>query len=47
MQSPLDPNVLRARYKTELRPNLGNPNRDDLTLKLWLEAFFPDEVSRE
>jgi hypothetical protein len=43
---PLDPNVLRTRYETELRPNLGNPNRDDLTLKLWLEAFFPDEASR-
>jgi hypothetical protein len=23
---PLDPNVVRARYETELRPNLGNPN---------------------
>ena len=42
---PLDPSVLRARYEKELRPNLGNPNRDDLTLKLWLEAFFPDQAS--
>lgn len=41
---PLDPNVLRERYDSELRPNLGNPDREDLTLKLWLEAFFTDEA---
>ena len=37
---PLDPNILRERYEKELRPYLGNPDREDLTLKLWLEAFF-------
>ena len=41
---PLDPKVLRERYENELRPNLGNPHREDLTLKLWLEAFFTDEA---
>ncbi len=42
---PLDPTVLRERHETELRPYLGNPNREDLTLKLWLEAYFPGQLS--
>ncbi len=33
--------VLRQRYEKELRPNLANEARHDLTLKLWLEACFP------
>ena len=37
---PLDPAILRQRYETEMRPNLANIDREDLTLKLWLEAFF-------
>jgi len=36
---PLDLDVLRKRYETELRPYLGNPKREDLTLKLWIEAI--------
>ena len=36
----LDPEVLRERYRHELRPNLANERRHDLTLKLWLEACF-------
>jgi Nucleotidyltransferase of unknown function (DUF6036) len=36
----LDPEVLRQRYRHELRPNLANERRHDLTLKLWLEACF-------
>ena len=36
----LDPAVLTERYKTELRPNLANEKRHDLTLKLWLETCF-------
>jgi len=35
----LDSTVLEKRYQNELRPNLGNPTREDLTLKLWLEMF--------
>lgn len=31
--------VLQHRYEQELRPNLGNPEREDLTLKLWIEAI--------
>lgn len=36
---PLDLGILQERYQTELRPDLGNPAREDLTLKLWLEAI--------
>jgi len=35
----LDPKTLAKRYQQELRPNLSNPAREDLTLKLWLEMF--------
>lgn len=31
--------VLTERYQTELRVNLGRPDREDLTLKLWIEIF--------
>jgi hypothetical protein len=37
---PLVPAILRQRYEKEMRPNLANADREDLTLKLWLEAFF-------
>ena len=36
----LDEKVLRERYEKELRPNLANEARHDLTLKLWMEACF-------
>ncbi len=36
---PLNLNVLQERYRQELRPDLGNPEREDLTLKLWIEAI--------
>ena len=36
---PFDPALLRERYEQELRPYLGNPEREDLTLRLWLEAI--------
>ena len=36
---PLDLEVLRDRYQKELRWQLGNPEREDLTLRLWIEAF--------
>ena len=36
---PLDLGTLQERYQTELRPDLGNPTREDLTLKLWIEAI--------
>lgn len=36
----LDETVLKQRYEKELRPNLANERRHDLTLKLWLDACF-------
>ena len=39
----LDPEVLRSRYRNELRPTLGRPDREDLTLQLWVEMI--DEIS--
>lgn len=36
---PLDLQSLRKRYETELRWQLARPEREDLTLKLWIEAI--------
>lgn len=36
---PLDLEVLKGRYQKELRWQLGNPEREDLTLRLWIEAI--------
>ena len=35
---PLDPEVLKDRYQKELRWRLGNPEREDLTLQLWIDC---------
>jgi hypothetical protein len=35
----LDEKTLEERYRKELRPNLGLPKREDVTLKLWIEMF--------
>ena len=35
----LDVDVLRARYQQELRWQLGDPQRGDLTLDLWIEMI--------
>ncbi len=31
----LDVSILKSRYERELRPRLGRPDREDLTLSLW------------
>ena len=36
---PLDLEVLRQHYQKALRWQLGNPEREDLTLRLWIEAI--------
>jgi len=36
---PFDLRVLKDRYFKELRPFLGIPEREDLTLKLWVEMI--------
>jgi hypothetical protein len=43
---PLDLEVLTKRYQKELRWQLGNPEREDLTLKLWIEAIEEEEKRR-
>jgi hypothetical protein len=36
--------ILKERYYSELRPNLlAHEGRHDLTLQLWLEAYWPEE----
>jgi len=38
---PLDPRILRARYRAELRPIIiGDSERHDRTLEMWIEAYF-------
>jgi hypothetical protein len=38
----LKPAILRERYYNELRPYLlAHQSRHDLTLQLWLEAYWP------
>lgn len=38
---PLDPDVLRARYREELRTIIiGPPETHDQTLQMWIEAYF-------
>jgi hypothetical protein len=44
---PLDLNVLQERYHEELRPDLGNPERTDLTLKLWIDAIKEERASSQ
>ena len=36
---PFDLEVLRDRYQRELRWQLGNPAREDLTLRLWIDMI--------
>ena len=36
----IDPKVLRARYEKELRGYLSKPEREDLTLNLWIESYW-------
>jgi hypothetical protein len=36
---PFDLEILAERYEKELRWQLGNPKREDLTLKLWTEMI--------
>ena len=42
----LDPSLLKERYHTELRHQLARPEREDLTLVLWLEMIHEVQQSR-
>jgi hypothetical protein len=35
----LDTDVLRSRYRDALRPTIGRPDREHLTLELWIEMI--------
>jgi hypothetical protein len=37
---PLDLSLLEERYRTELRWQLGRPDREDLTMQLWIEMLI-------
>ncbi|SNT35113.1 hypothetical protein SAMN05421770_10852 [Granulicella rosea] len=41
---PFDLGILQQRYDKELRWQLGVPAREDLTLKLWIEAILEDRA---
>ena len=42
---PLDPALLRTRYRQELRPIvMGDPERHDRTLEMWIESYFPSRT---
>jgi len=42
---PLDPALLRTRYRKELRPIvIGDPERHDRTLEMWIESYFPSRT---
>lgn len=42
----LDIQVLKTRYTTELRPKIGRPDREDLTLDLWTEMIQEINASK-
>jgi uncharacterized nucleotidyltransferase DUF6036 len=43
---PFDLALLKQRYQEELRWQLGNPQREDLTLKLWLEMITEERAQK-
>jgi hypothetical protein len=43
---PLDLQTLQDRYRTEMRWQLGVPEREDLTLRLWIEMIEEDRTVR-
>ena len=43
---PFDSEVLQRRYRDEMRPYLGRPDREDLTLKLWTEMIEEERSKR-
>ncbi len=43
---PLDVSVLRDRYHREMRASMGVPEREDLTLDLWIEIITEAQQAR-
>ena len=47
-ETVFDLNVFRDRYENELRSYVTNPDRDDLTMELWIEIIEEDrQAARE
>ena len=44
---PLDVAVLRERYQREMRDYVGVPERDDLTLELWIDIIQETQRAHE
>jgi hypothetical protein len=42
---PFDLSILRERYTAELRPYLGHPDREDLTLQFWIGDIEEDRAN--
>ena len=42
---PLDLEVLKNRYEVEMRWQMGNPEREDQTLRLWIEMISEERTS--
>ena len=43
---PLDVAVLRERYQNEMRSYVGVPEREDLTLELWIDIIQEAQQAR-
>jgi len=43
---PLNLDILQKRYEKELRPYLALPEREDLTLRLWMDAITEDSKTK-
>ena len=44
---PFDLQTLKRRYEKELRPNLGNPKRENRTIQLWIEAIEEERAKQQ
>jgi hypothetical protein len=42
---PFDLDILRDRFETEMKPDLGNPGREARTLQMWIELIEEDRSS--
>ena len=43
---PLDLDILRRRFEEELKPNLAIPERENLTLRLWIDAIQEERAEK-
>jgi hypothetical protein len=44
---PLDLTVFKERYEKEMRWQMGNPQREDVTVKLWMEMIEEDRGKKK